>query len=287
LVLGAWYLAVPALLLPLLTRNLGHLRVASRSLSAKYQGPSTKYAFVFHIIAIADACGYDSHEACGSAMNDDCSETDRLLERATEGDSRALGELLIRHRDRLSRMVHLRLDNRLRGRIDPSDVIQEACLEATERFADYARDPDIPFFLWLRFLTAQKLLVLHRRHLGAQARDAGREVSLDRGPLPNASSAALAAQLADQHTSPSQAAAKAEMQRRLVTALNTLDPIDREILALRHFEMLTNGEAATVLGLRESAASRRYARALLRLKDVVISNPQGNARGVSDDNLGI
>src|SRR5581483_4313827 len=102
---------------------------------------------------------------------------------------------------RLSRMVHLRLDNRLRGRIDPSDVIQEACVEATERFADYARDPDMPFFLWLRFLTAQKLLVLHRRHLGAQARDAGREVPLDRGPMPNASSAALAAQLADQHTS--------------------------------------------------------------------------------------
>ena len=206
-------------------------------------------------------------------MAGDSSETCELLRRAGQGDAEALGELLARHRDRLQRMVRLRLDRRLQGRIDPSDVLQEAYLEASERFADYARDPDMPFFLWLRFLTAQKVLVLHRRHLGTKGRDAGREVSLYRGALPEASSAALAAQLVGHRTSPSQAAARAEMQVRLQEALNRMDPTDREVLALRHFEQLTNAETARVLGLRESATSMRYARALLRLKDILAQMP--------------
>jgi RNA polymerase sigma-70 factor (ECF subfamily) len=196
-------------------------------------------------------------------------------QRAAEGDRAALGDLLARHRDRLRLMVRLRLDQRLKGRIDPSDVLQEAYLEAFQRFDDYARDPDMPFFLWLRFLTAQRLLILHRRHLAAQARDAGRDVSLDGGAMPEASSAALAAQLVGRHTTPSQVAIRAEMQRRLQDALGGLDPVDREVLALRHFEQLTNAEAARVLGLRESAASMRYARALLRLKDVLAALPGG------------
>src|SRR5207244_11242581 len=100
----------------------------------------------------------------------------------------------------------------------------------------------MPFFLWLRFLTAQRLLILHRRHLCTQARDAGREVSLYRGALPEASSAALAAQLVGHRTTPSEAAIRAEMQLRLQEALNSLDPVDREVLALRHFEQLTNAE---------------------------------------------
>ncbi len=134
-------------------------------------------------------------------MPDNPSETEKLLHRARDGDRQALGELLCRYRDRLLLMVRLRLDRRLQGRIDSSDVIQDAYLEAAERFAEYVRDPAMPFFLWLRFLTAQKLLVLHRRHLGAKARDAGREVSLYRGVLPEASSAVLAAQLVGHRTS--------------------------------------------------------------------------------------
>jgi RNA polymerase sigma-70 factor (ECF subfamily) len=198
--------------------------------------------------------------------------------RATEGDRAALGELLARHRERLRLMVRLRLDQRLQGRIDPSDVLQEAYLEAFQRFDDYARDPDMPFFLWLRFLTAQRLLILHRRHLAARTRDADRDVPLD-GVLPEASSVALAAQLVGRHTTPSQAAVREETRRRLQDALNDLDPVDREILALRHFEQLTNAEAARVLGLRESAASMRYARALLRLKDVLTELPTGLTEG--------
>ena len=187
----------------------------------------------------------------------DSSETRDVLKRALAGDHASWGDLLARHRDRLRRMVALRLDRRLQGRIDPSDVIQESCLEASTRLAEYLRNPSMSFFLWLRFLTGQKLLELHRHHLGARMRYAEREISLYRGSLPETSSAALAAQLLGHATQPSEAAMRAEMMIRLQEALNGMDPLDREVLALRHFEHLSNAEAAKVLGLHESAASKR------------------------------
>lgn len=202
-------------------------------------------------------------------------ETNALLERAAGGDRKVLGQLLERDRERLRRMVALRLDRRLNGRVDPSDVIQEAQLEAAERLAEYLRNPTMPFFLWLRLITGQRLLTLHRRHLGAQARDAGREVSLDRPGLPQATSAALAARLLGRATSPSVAAVRAEMKTRLRDALDTMDPIDREVLTLRHFEQLTTAETAQELGISEEAAKKRHIRALKRLKEVLISLPGG------------
>ncbi len=205
----------------------------------------------------------------------ECVELSELARTTGQGDRELFGELLARHRDRLRRVVQLRLDRRLQGRIDPSDVIQEAYLEASARLADYLRDPSIPFFVWLRFLTVQRLGMLHRRHLGAQARDAGKEVSLYRGALPEASSAALAAQLVGRITSPSVAAIRAEMKIRLQEALNTLDPADREVLALRHFEQLTNAETAEVLEIKATAACNRYVRALERLRRVLLSMPGG------------
>src|SRR5215471_10886777 len=120
-------------------------------------------------------------------------ETDRLLREVAQGSPQEWGVLLERHRVRLRRMIALRLDRRLQGRIDASDVIQEAFLEASARLPEYLQQPSMPFFLWLRFLTGQKLMELHRHHLGTQMRDAGREVSLHRGSLPGVSSAALAA----------------------------------------------------------------------------------------------
>jgi len=207
----------------------------------------------------------------------DSSETDRLLHCAAQGDKERWGDLLARHRERLRRMVALRLDQRLQGRIDPSDVIQEAYLEASKRLAEYLKQPSMPFFLWLRFITGQKLLELHRHHLGTQARDAGREVSLYRGSLPETTSAALAAQFLGHLTRPSEAAMRAEMKIRIQEALNSMEPLDREVLALRHFEQLSNAESAQVLGIQESAASKRYIRALKRLKDILTSNPGGMA----------
>jgi RNA polymerase sigma-70 factor (ECF subfamily) len=202
-------------------------------------------------------------------------ETDQVLQRVAQGDRQEWGALLQRHRHRLRRMIALRLDQRLYGRLDASDVIQEAYLAASDRLEEYLRQPTMPFFLWLRFLTGQKLLELHRHHLGTQMRDAGREVSLYRGCLPATSSAALAAHLLGQDTRPSEAAVRAERKIRLQEALNSMDPLEREVLALRHFEQLTTPEVAQVLGIKEAAASKRYLRALKRLKEILTSMPGG------------
>jgi RNA polymerase sigma-70 factor (ECF subfamily) len=206
-------------------------------------------------------------------LSSDNSEVRRLVDQAAQGDDAAWERLMSDHRPRLRRMVALRMDRRLNGRIDPSDVIQESYIDAARRLKEYSENPSMPFFLWLRFLTAQRLMEQHRRHLGAQARDAGREISLYHGAFPEATTADLAAHLLGKLSTPSQAAIRVEQTIRLQEALNSLEPIDREILALRHFEQFSNGEAAEVLGLDKSAASKRYARALLRLKDVLMAMP--------------
>jgi RNA polymerase sigma-70 factor (ECF subfamily) len=173
------------------------------------------------------------------------------------------------HWDRLRRMVEVRLDRRLHGRVDPSDVLQEAYIEFARSLPSFLGDPQIPIFLWLRHITGVRIKAVHRKHLGTRARDAGREVGL--GPLvtPHASSVSLAAQLLGRLTSPSRAAARAELQARVQDALDDLAPIDREVLCLRHFEQLTNAEAAQVLGIGETAASNRYVRALKRIGKIL------------------
>ena len=199
-------------------------------------------------------------------------EADLLL-RAKAGDQQALAELFAYYRDRLGKLVRIRMDRRLYGRIDTSDVLQDAYLDAARRLPEYVASPAVPFYLWLRTLTGQRLVDLHRRHLGAQMRAAGQEVSLYRGALPTASSASLAHQLLGGFTSPSQAAVRVEMQFRLQEALNSMDSLDREVLVLRHFEELTNVETSEVLGIETSAASKRYIRAIRRLKAILEAVP--------------
>jgi RNA polymerase sigma-70 factor, ECF subfamily len=143
------------------------------------------------------------------------------------------------------------------------------------RLEDYFRDPKLPFFLWVRLVVGEQLTNLHRQHLGVQMRDARREVALYHGALPEASSAALAAQLLGKQTSPTQAVVRAERILRMQEAINTLDPIDREIISLRHFEQLTRSEAAQVLGIEEAAAAKRYIRAMKRLKATLAALPGG------------
>jgi RNA polymerase sigma-70 factor (ECF subfamily) len=186
---------------------------------------------------------------------------------------RELAELFEQHRSRLRLMVHLRLDRRVQARVDGSDVLQEAFLEAAERYERYRSNPTMPPFLWLRFLVGQRLLLMHRKHLGVKARAAGREVSLFHGTMPVANSESLAAQLLGKLSSPSQAAMRSELQVRLQEALNSMDDMDREVLVLRHFEQLSNVETAEVLGLQERAASKRYVTALRRLKDILGTIP--------------
>jgi RNA polymerase sigma-70 factor (ECF subfamily) len=211
----------------------------------------------------------------GTLMEHNSDESAGLLERIRAGDAAALTELFARHQERLRRMIEMRLDRRLQARFDADDVIQDAYLAVLTRLEEYLREPRLPIFLWLRLVVGERLVTLHRQHLGTQMRDAGREVSLYRGSLPTASSAALAAQLLGKQTSPTQAAVRAERMLRLQEALNTLDPIDREVLSLRHFEQLSRTETAQALGIEEAAASKRYIRALKRLKEILASMPGG------------
>jgi RNA polymerase sigma-70 factor, ECF subfamily len=171
-------------------------------------------------------------------------------------------------------MVEVRLDWRLRARLDASDVVQDVYLQVAQRLDEYLRDPKLPLFLWLRLVAGEHLINLQREHLGAQMRDARREVPLGPAALPAASSALLAAQLLGKQTSPTQAAVRAERLLRVQEALGQLDPTDREILSLRNFEQLSRSEAAQALGIEEAAA-KRYVRALKRLKAALADLPGG------------
>lgn len=188
-----------------------------------------------------------------------------LLKRATEGDEEALRRLFEPHRPRLVRLIRLRMDQRLRGRVDASDVIQDTFLDVWKGLRAYADRPELPFYVWLRWIACRQLVHQQRRHLGAQARNVDRERVQD--PMLEASSEILAEHLLGHVTSPSHGAMRAELRARMQELLESLPPLDREILALRHFEQLGNAETAAVLGIQESAASTRYVRALRRLRE--------------------
>ncbi len=211
----------------------------------------------------------------GNANNDPPSETLCLLERLRTGDRRALADLFQRHRDRLRRMVELRMDPRLQGRIDASDVLQDGYLNVAKRVDSYLGDPKLPVFLWLRLVVSDRLATIHRHHLGTRMRDASHEVSLYRDPLPQASAAALASMLLGRLTTPSNAAIRAEQILQVQQAVNALDPLDREIVALRHFEQLSRTETAALLGITEEAGAKRYIRALKKLKTILAAMPGG------------
>ena len=208
-------------------------------------------------------------------MANDPSDTGQLVDRLRAGDRQALTDLFQRHRNRLRRMVELRMDARLQGRVDASDVLQDGFLDAATQFDAFLGESSLPVFLWLRCVVSRRLSIYHRRHLGTKMRDVGQEVSLYRDPLPQASSAALASLLLGRLTSPSNAAIRAERVLRVQEAVNALDPLDREVIALRQFEELSRAETAQVLGITEEAGAKRYMRALRRLKAVLAALPGG------------
>ena len=189
----------------------------------------------------------------------------------------AVGQLMQKYQDRLQRIVAFRMDRRLKARVDASDIVQETFFEAIRRLDDYRACADrMSFFLWLRFLVLQKLCQAHRHHLGVAARDAARDVPIYGRGAPQATSMMLAAQLLGNRTSPSMAAERNERRQKLEQALGEMDEVDREVLALRHFEQLSNSETARLLDLAETAASNRYVRALKRLKSMMqrLQDPQ-------------
>jgi RNA polymerase sigma-70 factor (ECF subfamily) len=200
------------------------------------------------------------------------SRTNRLLQGVRAENGQALDQLFALHRERLRKMVRLRLDRRLRGRFTSSAVLEAVYRDAARRIHEYLANPRQPVFLWLRLLTGQRIQALHQQHLGAHAADAGQEFSLYRGALPEVNSVSLAAQLLGDRPA-SQAAARTDMLLRLQDALNGMDPFDREVLALCHFEELRDDEVAAVLGIDRAAAPLHYVRALKRLKEVLKSIP--------------
>ncbi len=179
---------------------------------------------------------------------------------------REFAEQFTEHRQRLKQMLQFRIDPRLRTRTDLSDILQESYIEAYRRLDHFKSKPEMSFYVWLRQVTMQRLIDLHRQHLLADKRNARNEVRLTQNNFSAATSAAIAKEFVDRMVSPSQDAIRHEMVEQLEVTLEQMDEIDREILALRHFEELRNGEVAEVLGISEAAASNRYVRALTRLR---------------------
>jgi RNA polymerase sigma-70 factor (ECF subfamily) len=203
----------------------------------------------------------------GPAMHEvtpDSVETQQLLQAVRMGDRAAYDRLFDLHRASLRQMVERRLDLRLCARIDPSDVVQEAQMEAFRRLPDYMERQPMPFRLWLRKTALERLSNLQRNHLAAARRSVRREV-----PIPDRSSFELAQRLVASGASPSAHLAARDLARQIQQALAQLPPADREVLLLRYVEQFSNQEVAYLLGIDLSAASKRHGRALLRLQKLL------------------
>lgn len=194
-----------------------------------------------------------------SDLKPDSDETSGLLNELRHGQP-AFDRLFSRHRDALRATVSLRFDPALRGRLDPSDVVQDTQMEAFRRLPEYLQRQPMPFHLWLRKMAHERLIMMRRRHLGASCRAVASEL-----PLPDQSSAMLARNLLSNEQSPSQQVETAELAQRVRLALGQLPDMDREILLMRTFEMLSYDDIACVLEIESAAARKRYGRALLRL----------------------
>jgi RNA polymerase sigma-70 factor (ECF subfamily) len=203
----------------------------------------------------------------------DSETTQQLLLRAGEGEGSAVNELLERHREALRRMVAARMDRGMAQRIDASDIVQEALLEAHRRLRDYIGDATLPFHLWLRQIARDRLIDAHRRNR-AQRRDVGREQPLAPVVGADQSSFDLAAQLRDRELTPAAAALRQELVNRFWSALEQLDEQDREIVLMRYAERLGNGEVSELLGLTPAAAGMRFLRATRRLQRVLAEPPK-------------
>lgn len=199
-------------------------------------------------------------------------ETQELIREAAGGDGDAANRLIERHRAALRRMVALRMDRALARRVDASDIVQDVLLEASTRLADYLRDPQMPFHLWLRQMAQDRIIDLHRRH-HALRRDIAREQPLHARPFGDQSSLDLAAELQGAELTPAAATIRKELEQRFFEALQQLDEHDREIVVMRHVEHLGNSEVALALGLSPAAAGMRYLRALRRLRAVLGEPP--------------
>lgn len=201
-------------------------------------------------------------------------ETQQLLAAARDGDDAARNQLLERHREALRRMVDLRMDPRLKRRLDASDIVQDVLVEAHGRLADYLKASGMSFQLWLRHLAKDRLIDVHRRHRVAARRSLDREQSLE--PADDRSALDLAELVRDRELTPAAAATHHELEQRFQQAIERLDEIDREVILMRHFEHLSNQETAEALQLSQPAAAMRYLRAMRRLRALLDgAEPEG------------
>lgn len=203
----------------------------------------------------------------------DADETHILLKGVEQEGPEAVGRLWERHREPLKRMIQFRLDPMLGRRVDASDVVQEVLLKADQRLGDYLRNPTIPFSLWLRQIARDHVIDEHRRHRVAARRSLDREQSLVAAEFADRSSLLLMAELRDPNPTPAADALRRELERRFRDALKQLGDDDREIILLRHFEQLSNGDVARSLGLSEAAAGMRHLRALRKLRAILGESP--------------
>jgi RNA polymerase sigma-70 factor, ECF subfamily len=202
---------------------------------------------------------------------------DVLLQGVRTGKDGAVNDLLQQFREPLQRVIKFRLDPALTRRVDASDIVQDVLIEATQRLADYLKNPNMPFHLWLRHLAQDRIIDTHRRHREAQRRSIDREQSLTRPAwMDDDSSAALISQLVDTERTPASQLIHQEFTRRLSDGIDTLDESDREIILLRHQECLSNQDVADLLKLSEAAASMRYLRALRRLRASILPDTQSD-----------
>ncbi|EAQ80929.1 sigma-70 family RNA polymerase sigma factor [Blastopirellula marina] len=199
-------------------------------------------------------------------------KTEQLILDAKGGDSAARDKLLERHRDSLRRMVEMRLDRKIRRRVDASDVVQDVLVEANRRLADYMDNPKMPFHLWLRHLAHDRIIDAHRRHRASQKRSVDLEQNIAAPLNVDQSSINIIAQICDRELTPAAAATMHELQARFEQAIAQLEDVDREVVVMRHFEQLSNQEVAAALELSAAAASMRYLRALRRLR-VLLGEP--------------
>lgn len=201
-------------------------------------------------------------------MHDQQPDTDQLLDLISAGDESATQLLFDRYRPRLRGMVAVHLDHRLRPRIDPSDVVQEAMAEAFEKLPEYNQQRAVSFYPWLRRIAWQRLVKLHRRHLKASRRSVEREDGAEL-QLPDDSVMQLANRFAASTTDPGQALVREEMRERVRTALDELSYTDREVLVLRYLEHLSVKEISETLEINQETAKKRHTRALERLERIL------------------
>ena len=201
-------------------------------------------------------------------MARDDSQSDELVERAALGDRAAGERLLMLHRNRLKKLISIRLDPRLAARIDPSDVVQDTLLEASQRLADYLRKQPVPFYPWLRGLAIDRMLQLQRNHVHAKRRSVKREARQHTG-LSHASAAELADRLFVGDHTPHSRLQREELLAHVRAAMEQLSERDREVLILRYLEQLSTRDTAAVLGVGESAVKMRHLRAVQHLRELL------------------